>query len=150
MLLARQATAADDLTTGCIDAHAHVWTPDVKRYPLAAGFSPDQMQPPSFTPQQLLAQARPCGVARIVLIQMSYYRFDNSYMLAAMREFPGVFSGVAVIDEHASHVGDTMRGLKKDGVRGFRIHPGQQAVDRWLFSPEMEALWKLGDRKSVV
>ena len=144
MLLARRATATDDLTTGCIDAHVHVWTPDVKRYPLAAGFLPDQMQPSSFTPEQLLARARPCGVARIVLIQMSYYGFDNSYMLAAMRELPGVFSGVAVIDEHASQLGDTMRGLKKDGVRGFRIHPGQLPVDRWLFNPEMEAMWKLG------
>jgi len=144
MLLARQTDAADDPNAGYIDAHVHVWTPDIKRYPLAAGFTPAQMLPPSFTPQQLLAEARPCGVARIVLIQMSYYGFDNSYMLAAMREFPGVFSGVAVIDEKSSQVGDTVRELKKQGVRGFRIHPAKQTVDRWLFSPEMEAMWKLG------
>src|SRR6185312_3001170 len=88
-----------DPKTGAIDAHVHVWTPDTGRYPLAAGFRRDQMLPPSFTPEELFDHARPCGVARIVLIQMSFYGFDNAYMLDAMRRFAGVFSGVAVIDD---------------------------------------------------
>jgi predicted TIM-barrel fold metal-dependent hydrolase len=138
------AAAADAPAEGAIDAHSHIWTPDVKRYPLAAGFQVADMQPASFTPEQLLAEAQPCGVARVVLIQMSYYRFDNSYMLAAMREHPGVFGGVAVIDEHASGLGETMRDLKRQGVRGFRIHPATQAVDRWLSSEGMAAMWRLG------
>src|SRR5438309_10227545 len=75
---------------GYIDAHVHVWTPDLDKYPHSAGFTREQMQPPSFTPEELLSLARPCGVERIVLIQMSYYRFDNSYMLDSMRRFPGV------------------------------------------------------------
>ncbi len=140
----KQSAAADPLQQDCIDAHSHVWTPDVARYPLAEGFTRDQMRPASFTPEQLLAHARPCGVSRVVLIQMSYYRFDNRYMLAAMREYPGVFSGVAVIDEHASQAGQTMRDLKQQGVRGFRIHPGKQPVDAWLSSPGMAAMWKVG------
>src|SRR5262245_34397796 len=36
-----------------IDAHVHVWTPDVARYPLAPGFTKERMRPPSFTPQEL-------------------------------------------------------------------------------------------------
>ncbi len=136
--------AADAPDGSAIDAHSHVWTPDVERYPLAQGFIPSDMRPASFTPEQLLAHARRCGVGRVVLIQMSYYGFDNTYMLAAMRDFPGVFSGVAVVDEHGSQLLDTMRDLKKQGVRGFRIHPAQQAVDRWLFSPGMAAMWTLG------
>ena len=127
-----------------IDAHSHVWTDDVARYPLAAGFSPADMRPVSFTPQQLLAHARPCGVGRVVLIQMSYYGTDNSYMLAAMREFAGVFSGVAVVDEHDTQLPATVRELKRQGVHGFRIHPAKQPVERWLSSPGMAALWKLG------
>ena len=39
-----------------IDAHSHIWTPDVAHYPLAAGFKVSDMQPPSFTAQELLAQ----------------------------------------------------------------------------------------------
>lgn len=124
-----------------IDAHVHVWTPDVERYPLAAGYSVEQMKPRSFTPQELLRHAKPAGVERIVLIQMSYYGSDNRYMLDTMKAHPGVFSGVAVIDEHAARVGQTMRELKKQGVRGFRIHPGKQPVDTWLASQGMAAMW---------
>ena len=68
---------------GYIDAHVHVWTPDIKRYQLGHGYRKDQMQPPSFTPKELLAHAKPCGVSRIVLIQMSFYRFDNLYMMSS-------------------------------------------------------------------
>jgi predicted TIM-barrel fold metal-dependent hydrolase len=135
---------ADDLSSGCIDAHSHVWTPDVKRYPLAAGFKVADMQPASFTPAELMAQARPCGVDRVVLIQMSYYRFDNRYMLDAMREAPGTFAGVAVIDHRAAGLRDTIRAMKQQGVRGFRIHPGQEPVDAWLGSKAMADFWRLG------
>ncbi len=140
----RARAAAEEKNTGAIDAHVHVWTPDVAAYPLAAGFRPEEMKPRSFTPEELLAEARPCGVERIVLIQMSYYRFDNRYMLDSMRRFPGVFSGVAVIDQHADDLPGTMRGLKKQGVRGFRIHPRTETVDTWLGSAGMAAMWKIG------
>lgn len=138
------ASAADDLSTGCIDAHSHVWTPDVERYPLASGFRAAEMKPRSFTPQELMAHARPCGVERVVLIQMSYYRFDNSYMLNAMRKSPGTYAGVAVIDHHAAGVRDTMRDLKGQGVRGFRIHPAKEPVESWLGSEAMAAMWGHG------
>ncbi len=36
-----------------IDAHSHVWTPDTEHYPLAAGFFRANMQPPSFTAEEL-------------------------------------------------------------------------------------------------
>ena len=141
---AAQKEPAIDLNRDCIDAHSHIWTDDLARYPLANGFSRADMRPRRFTPQDLLAQAQPCGVSRVVLIQMSYYRFDNRYMLDAMREYPGTFSGVAVVDEHASSLADIMRSLKREGVRGFRIHPAMQKVDAWLDSPGMSAMWKLG------
>ena len=44
-----------------IDAHSHIWTPDVAHYPLAAGFTVDDMKPPSFTAEELLAICRPSG-----------------------------------------------------------------------------------------
>ena len=82
-----------------IDAHVHVWTPDIKSYPLGKGYKKEQMKPASFTPEELFAHCRPHGVQRIVLIQMSYYGFDNRYMLDMIKKHSGVFSGVAVIDE---------------------------------------------------
>ncbi|HEY2838710.1 MAG TPA: hypothetical protein VGJ26_06165, partial [Pirellulales bacterium] len=59
--------------SGAIDAHVHVWTPDTKKYPLAAGHRRDEMKPASFTPEELWKLARPCGVSRVVLVQMSFY-----------------------------------------------------------------------------
>ena len=127
---------------GYIDAHVHVWTPDTNAFPLAPGYQPSAMQPPSFTPEELLAIARPHGVTRIVLIQMSFYRFDNRYMLDAMRRFPGVFAGVGIVDGSAARPQDAMRALAKQGVRGFRISPGSQTIDAWLGSPGMAAMWR--------
>ncbi|WP_395745195.1 amidohydrolase family protein [Prosthecobacter sp.] len=142
------------LLTGCdllstsrkgnwIDAHVHVWTPDVEKYPLARGYAVSDMQPPSFTPEQLFAHCRPEGVQRVVLIQMSYYQTDNRYMLDVMRSHPGVFSGVAIVDENAPDVAATMRSLVKQGVRGFRITAGKaKNLSGWLGSPGMGTLWK--------
>jgi len=126
-----------------VDAHVHVWTPDVQKYPLARGFAVSDMQPPSFTPEQLFAHCKPEGVRRIVLIQMSYYQTDNSYMLDMMRAYPGVFSGVAIVDENAAGVAETMRSLVRQGVRGFRIHAGSSKnLSGWIGSPGMATLWK--------
>ncbi|MBA3482231.1 MAG: amidohydrolase, partial [Pirellulales bacterium] len=93
-------TGGNEAPPEYLDAHVHVWTTDCDRYPLAVGFSPSQMNPRSFTPQELLVHATPAGVERIVLIQMAFYGFDNSYMLDCIGEYPGVFSGVALVDEH--------------------------------------------------
>ena len=133
---------------GFIDAHVHVWTPDLARYPIASGFTRDQMKPPSFTPEELFAHSRPCGVSRIVLIQMSYYRFDNSYMLDMMQRHRGVFGGVAIVDENAPDVAAKMRALKKRGVRGFRIWASGD-VKTWLDGPGMAAMWKCGAEEGL-
>jgi predicted TIM-barrel fold metal-dependent hydrolase len=126
-----------------IDAHVHVWTPDTQRYPLAAAYTKADMQPPSFTPQQLMAHARPVGVARVVLIQMSFYGNDNSYMLQTMHDHPGVYSGVAVVDEN-DRVVAKMKQLASEGVRGFRIRPSDQNHDTWLQGEGMQAMWRCG------
>ena len=133
---------------GYIDAHVHVWTSDTKKYPLAPGYRREQMQPPDFPPEELLSHARPCGVERIVLIQMSYYGYDNAYMLDTMRRFPGVFSGVAVIDETV-RPRDAMRRLSRQGVRGFRISPKSSPLDRWLDTPDMAAMWRCGSEENL-
>ncbi len=132
-----------------IDAHVHVWTPDTKRYPLTAGYRREQMQPRSFEPSELLRHATPCGVGRIVLIQMSFYGFDNRYMLDTMAKHPGVFSGVAVIDDGADDPAAAMRRLKAKGVRGFRIYPRNMPVDRWLDGQGMQAMWQCGAEENL-
>ena len=125
-----------------IDSHVHVWTPDTVRYPLAGGFKKADMAPASFTPEELFHHSKPVGVSRIVLIQMSFYGFDNSYMTDMMKAHKGVFSGVAVIDENETP-GQNMKNLSKMGVRGFRILPFKDPKN-WLEGSGMVEMWKAG------
>ena len=129
---------------GYIDAHVHVWTDDLDSYPLADGFSRDQMKPPIFLPEDILGHAEPCGVDRIVLIQMSYYRFDNSYMLDVIEEQPEIFKGIAVIDSQGGNTRDVMCDLKQKGVKGFRIYPGDASPESWLETDGYEEMFRCG------
>lgn len=106
-----------------IDSHVHVWTDDLQRYPIAQGHTVAEMAPPTFTPEELLAHCQPSGVERIVLVQMSFYGTDNSYMLEAMRRYPGVFGGIAVVDEAGDGVEAEMERLAELGVKGCRLQP---------------------------
>jgi len=125
-----------------IDAHSHVWTPDTQRYPRAAAFATKKApEPRSFTPAELFAHCRPEGVTRVVLIQMSFYQYDNRYMLDAIAAHPGVFRGVAVVDENAPRLPDTVRGLARAGVTGIRLYADQARAEAWFDSAGMQALW---------
>ena len=144
LLAATQAAAQDKRTEasspGWIDAHVHVWTPDVKHYPLGPNFKVADMQPPSFTDAELLSQCKPVGVDRIVLVQMSYYQTDHSYMLHVMREHPGTFSGVGLIDHRSPQLSQRIGELTASGIRGFRLHSMGDA-DAWVDDPGMHRLW---------
>ncbi len=139
-LAAPSLSAAAD-APGAIDAHVHVWTPDTRRYPLAPGFTEKSLVPPSFTPEELFQHSKPVGVSRIVLIQMSFYQFDNRYMLDSMAKYPGVFGGVAIVDETKPDVRETMKSLGRLGVRGFRLYSDKAKVEAWSGSPAMKAMW---------
>jgi predicted TIM-barrel fold metal-dependent hydrolase len=117
-----------------IDAHVHVWSPDTARYPLATGYKVENVQPRSFTPEELFKHTKPAGVGRINLIQISFYGFDNTYMLEAIAKYPDIFVGTAVIDPLQGDPAREMAELAKRGVRAFRIHPklSQQPVETWL------------------
>lgn len=119
---------------GFIDAHVHVWTDDTSHYPLAAGYKPAERKPGRFTPEDLFKHTRPAGVDRINLIQMSFYGFDNRYMLDMMALHKGVFAGTAVIDPLGKEPERLMGELAKKGVRAFRILPGLSRLPpaKWL------------------
>jgi predicted TIM-barrel fold metal-dependent hydrolase len=143
-LISSQAASCASIEGGeHIDAHVHVWTPDTEKYPLASGFTKAQMKPPSFTPEQLFVHCKPEGVSRVVLIQMSYYKTDNRYMLDVIAAHPGTFAGVAIIDETAADIRARMKSLKKEGVRGFRLHPQTAGLEAWLRSPGIAEMWKV-------
>jgi len=125
-----------------IDAHSHVWSPDVKRWPLAGKQTVEDLKPRSFTPEELFKLAEPEKVGRVVLIQHSVYHFfDNSYLLDCWKRFPGRFSLVGMLDDTQPNCGVTLRELLPQGVRGLRITPRVRGA-MWLEGPGMESLWK--------
>jgi predicted TIM-barrel fold metal-dependent hydrolase len=127
-----------------IDAHSHVWSPEVERWPLAKGQTKADLKPLSFTPEELLALAEPERVGRVVLIQHSvYHAFDNRYLVDCARRMPGRFSIVGMIDDRGPHPDAKLRELLPQGVRGLRITP-RIGGPQWLEGPGMEALWKCG------
>ena len=133
--------ALADVEDGWIDAHVHVWTPDTQRYPLASGFQQDDMKPTSFTPEELFSQCKPENVTRVVLIQMSFYQFDNGYMMDMIAKHRGVFSGVAILNEERGDVREPMKALAARGVRGFRLFTTKANAEGWLDSEGMKKMW---------
>ncbi len=117
-----------------IDAHVHVWTDDTAHYPLGPGWKKEDMHPRRFTPDDLFKHTRAAGVDRVNLIQMSYYAFDNRYMLDMIALYPDTFVGTAVIDPQGDSPDKRMAELARKRVRAFRIYPelAKRPPERWL------------------
>ena len=125
-----------------VDAHSHIWTRDVKHFPLATGKTVDDLKPPSFTAEELLAVAKPEGVGRVVLIQHhTYHSWDNAYLIDAAKRFPDTFRVVGMVDDTQPHPDVEMRRLLPLRVTGFRITSLIRG-EKWLDGPGMAAMWK--------
>ena len=134
--------AVDTKRWPLIDAHSHIWTRDIKSFPLAKTATLDDLAPASFTTEELLATCRPHGVGRVVLIaHHTFYGFDNSYMIDAAQRYPGVFRVVGMVDETRDDVGAQMRKLAAQHVSGFRIISFIRK-DKWLTSDGMHTMWR--------
>ena len=124
-----------------IDAHSHIWTRDVAAFPLAPGKTVEDLEPASFTAEELIDLAQQHGVGRVVLIQHHpYHGWDNSYVLSAAERYPDRFRVVAMVDNYAPQPGQVMRDLLQRKVTGFRIHPGLYK-QRWL-GGGMNQMWR--------
>ena len=140
-----KASIAEDLKRyPLIDAHSHVWSPDTAKWPLANQKTKADLDPPSFTPEELLEQAHAVDVGRVVLIQhTTYHGWDNTYLTDCAAQYPGVFSVVGMVDDTQPHPEVKMKELLTKRVRGFRIAPAGRKGE-WLNGAGMAAMWKAG------
>ena len=76
--------------------------------------------PPPATVAQLRAMRSRIGMSRNVIVQPSFYGFDNSCMLDAMAELGPSARGIAVVAPNTPP--QTLRELDAKGVRGVRIN----------------------------
>lgn len=126
-----------------IDAHCHIWTPDTVKYPLGPGHRRANMEPASFTMETLINEMQAVDVDKVVLIQMSFYGYDNTYMLDAIKAHPDKFRGVAVIEQDLGDPEVRMKEFKSRGCSGFRIYPKDRDFENWLSSDSMKAMWEI-------
>lgn len=120
------------------DTHAHVFGPP-DRYPCAAGAR--YTHPPRTQTRDYRALLARLGVRRGVLVQPSYYRFDNSCLLDALAEDPGNLRAVAMIDRSAPL--PDFADWHRRGVRGlradlFRAQQNGQSIE--AMHAELESL----------
>ncbi|MCE2811434.1 MAG: amidohydrolase family protein [Planctomycetaceae bacterium] len=140
--IAHGATFQADQSAGYVDSHVHVWPKLIEKYPLDSKYTTADVVPVAFPPEEIMQLGQKEGVQRVVLIQMSFFGFDNSYMLDCISKWPKVFRGVAIIDHDAPGVPEKMIALKRLGVRGYRLYANAKNVASWDGSPGIDAMFK--------
>ena len=138
-----------------VDAHVHVWTSDLRGYPLALGFSVADMTPPSFTPEQLLEHAEASEVKRIHLIQMSFYGADHRYLLETLERYPQRFSGAGLLtcpEEGGELPAEQARRMLGWGLRAIRVVGGSLggAEKAWMQHPGYADLFAFSAENNFV
>ena len=110
-----------DKAARIVDAHIHVWSPDRKKYPLAPGFTPDDLWLPSFTPDDHFQYSRRVGKIRLNLVQMTWYGLDHSYILDLIASDPDTYTGIGIVsalsDVSLPDPGKAMLALAEGGIR---------------------------------
>lgn len=105
-----------DMPAGAIDVHNHIVGP-VSKYPMAANRT---YTPPEASVAQLRALRTQMGVARNVVVQPSFYDFDNRCLVDALAALGTSARGVAVVRLDVSNA--ELRQLASLGVTGVRIN----------------------------
>src|SRR5438105_13222765 len=114
--MANAAGPLADMPAGAIDCHNHIVGPQSK-YPMAADRT---YTPPEASVVQLLALRKELGVARNVIVQPSFYGFDNSCLVDALAELGPSARGIAVVPQSISNA--ELQRLWHAGVTGVRLN----------------------------
>jgi len=110
------ARAAAAMPAGAIDCHNHIVGPQSK-YPMAATRT---YTPPEASVAQLKTLRMQTGASRNVIVQPSFYGFDNSCLLDAMAELGNSVRGIAVVPQTVSDA--ELQRLNRAGVVGVRLN----------------------------
>jgi predicted TIM-barrel fold metal-dependent hydrolase len=128
-----------------VDAHVHVVSADLARYPLQPGGLPGSWyRERPVSAEQLRAEMAAAGVARAVLVQaVGAYSFDNAYTADAAAADPQHFRGAAALDARSADAGSALRALARErGITGIRVFALAQPGQSWLGEPATFGLWQ--------
>ena len=140
LLLAATGLAAcitkNHLDSVFVDAHSHIWTTGIKRFPLRKGVKAEDLNPSSFTAEDLIRVGLTENVTRHVLISHGpYHGYNNDYYTHAAENHLGVFAIVGAMNPALEHIPDRMRANRKLGISGYRIKPNSDK--NWLKTDPM-------------
>ena len=127
-----------------VDAHVHAWIPNCKAYPWQplGNLAPEV----AWTIEEQVAAMARVGIGRGILVQMSWYGYDNAYLLDCARRFPGMFGVVGMVDPASPKVGEEVAQLIGEGVRGFRLVPRLRPDLPW-YHPR---LWSAANERGAI
>ena len=130
-----------------IDTHAHIYSPDEKRYPPID----KPLRPPGGkgSLEDLQRESRTNGVKAVCAIQTStFYRFDNRYICDSARGHRDWIAGVCTLDPDDPHSPGLLQQFVRDfSIRGMRSIPAKNGQ---LNHAGVRALWKTGLEQGIV
>jgi predicted TIM-barrel fold metal-dependent hydrolase len=148
------APAAGRPSGPIVDTHVHLFSPDLKRFPLA----PNATYKPTPLPvEEYVRFAKSAGIDHAVIVHPEPYQDDYRYLEYCFSQEPslGFFKGTCLFDPTAHDTPDriaTLVGINPKRIVALRIHethkPGTPSLasgpikDRDLRSPEMKATWR--------
>ena len=130
-----------------IDTHAHIYSPDEKRYPPID----KPLRPPGGkgSLEDLQRESRANGVKAVCAIQTStFYRFDNRYICDSARTHKDWIAGVCTLDPDDPHSSGLLQQFVRDySIGGMRSIPAKNGQ---LNHSGVRALWKTGLEQGIV
>lgn len=165
----RRAGSASTLSHPLYDAHAHLVSDDLARYPQtmpfrgSGAFGPGQVGIPGGmhgpnpvnekpTAEQMHGWMAEENVVGIAAVQKGMiYGTDNSYIVDAADLYPDEMRAVIIVDPQAPETPQMVRAYAKRNVVGIRFFGvGVKDKSAWLSSPAALEVWALAEDLGLV
>jgi len=121
-----------------VDSHAHVFSPNEKKYkPIK---NPSRPPEGAGTFEHLQREMSAAGVKAVCAVQVSgFYGFDNSYVVDLADENRTTLAGIVTLDPNRAETPRRLAGMMKSTwVRGVRSIPTKNGR---INEPSVRALW---------
>ncbi len=112
-----------------IDAHIHLWTQDVGKYPWSpiGGYIPEKSAPK----EDFLRVMDQAGVDRAVAVQPTPYGWDNSYLMDACSADENRFRKIILVDPTSIFANEDLQRMVDKGADGLRINLHLNSIETW-------------------
>ena len=132
-----------------VDAHVHVWELPTEQRPWQplADLRPDYGWPV----ESQIKVMDECGIDKAVLVQTSYWGFDNHYLIDCGSRYPDRFWLVGLVDPREDSVESSIDSLYAHGVRGLRLPILPRPDIPWINDERAHLVWdKAGNLEMIV